>query len=206
MRLTELAQAAVRELLRPGDLAIDATAGNGHDTLFLAQVVGAEGTVWACDVQEPAIAATRMLLAIEGHRHVELFREDHSQLASRLPESARGQISAVMFNLGYLPGGDKSVTTLADSTRTALDSLWDFVRPGGIVTILAYPGHAGGEAESRGVDAFAASLRLNGHDVTIQEGPPGKAPSPRLTIVRRSTTRTDGSSEAGVVSRVVGRT
>ena len=189
MRLTELAQSAVREVLGAGELAIDATAGNGHDTLFLARTVGPGGIVWACDLQEGAITATRALLALESQSHVRLCCDDHACLSSHLPAEARGRIGAVMFNLGYLPGGDKAVTTAPRSTRAALESLWEFIRPGGILTILAYPGHAGGEEESRRVDDFSASLREGGHDVTIHVGPPGKSPSPRLTVIRRSTTQ-----------------
>lgn len=185
-----MAQSAVREVLGTGEIAIDATAGNGHDTLFLARIVGATGTVWSCDLQETAIAATRKLLGPEPVPQVRLCHQDHAGLAATLPASSRGRVGAVMFNLGYLPGGDKSVTTSANSTRAALASLASFLRPGGVLTVVAYPGHAGGEIESGEVDTFAASLPADLYEVSVHVGPTGKAPSPRVTVIRRLPTGT----------------
>ena len=108
--LTQLAHSIVRRVLRPGDTAIDATAGNGHDTLFLAQQVGESGTVIAIDLQAEAIAATQTRLSRHGIGQVVCRQADHSTELYRLagePVHAK----AVMFNLGYLPGSDRTITT-----------------------------------------------------------------------------------------------
>ena len=186
MRLTDIAQGAIRSAVRAGDLAIDATAGNGHDTLFLAEAVGPEGTVWACDIQEGAIAATGRLLAEQGIRSVRLVQGDHAPLLEELARDLAGRVAAIMFNLGYLPGADKSITTTAESTGTALGHALELLRPGGVLTIVAYPGHAAGARESDAVDAFRDRLQAPSFETELVVGPPGRNPSPRLSIVRRS--------------------
>jgi len=185
MRLTDIAQQAIRSAVRAGDLAIDATAGNGHDTLFLAETVGPGGTVWACDLQEGAIAATRRLLDEKGIGTVRLIRGDHGALLDELRKDAAGRVAAIMFNLGYLPGADKSITTTAESTGTALSHALELLRPGGVLTIVAYPGHAAGARESDVVDAFRDRLPTASFATELVVGPPGRNPSPRLSIVRR---------------------
>src|SRR5262245_8571181 len=101
-RATELAQADVRGAVRPGESAV---AGNGHDTRFLAELVGPAGRVFAFEVQPAAVARTEALLAEAGLTNVTLLLRDHADLAAVAP----GTVGAVMFNLGYLPGGDKAV-------------------------------------------------------------------------------------------------
>jgi len=186
MQLTERAQGAVHAALRPGDLAIDATAGNGHDTLFLARAVGREGRVWAFDLQDSAMAATRRRLDAEGIGTVRLVAGDHVRLLAELSREAKDRAGAIMFNLGYLPGGDKSVTTSAASTRAALPLALKLLRPGGVMTILAYPGHAAGAEESAVVDEFRDGLSTSLYRAELVAGPPGRTPSPRLTIIQRS--------------------
>lgn len=177
MRLTEHAHAAVREVLQPGEAAIDATAGNGHDTRFLSEIVGPTGHVFAFDIQPEAIART----AAWGLTNVTLFRRTHADLASAIPMERHGRIGAVMFNLGYLPGGDKSVRTVAESTEVALRAGFALLRPGGILSVVAYTGHAGGEEELAAIERVLA-----GHDVRVVDSEPGSVAGPRLFIARRA--------------------
>ena len=157
-RLTDRAHDAVRAALRPGDLAVDATAGNGHDTVFLATAVGPAGRVIAFDTQPAAIAATRRRLETAGlDATVELIEACHSTLAEVLPTGAI--VRAAMFNLGYLPGSDKAATTSAATTLPALATCLECVGPGGIVSLMAYRGHPGGEEEAASIAA-----RLDGLD------------------------------------------
>ncbi len=154
-RATEMAHRFIGECLGPGDLAIDATAGNGHDTLFLAGLVGAEGQVYAFDVQPEAIEATRARLESAGVAdRVELFGQCHS----RMGEVAEYGVGAVMFNLGYLPGGDMETITRADTTLAALASALRLMMPGGRMTVVVYPGHPGGDEEAAAVEHWAATL------------------------------------------------
>lgn len=152
VRLTELAQQYVSEVVRSGDIVIDATAGNGYDTLFLAQRVGPTGQVIACDIQQAAIDATRERLTDAGICHVELHLGDHSLFLESLANQICEKASAVMFNLGYLPGGDKSLTTTPVSTVNAVSSAVKLLRFGGILTVLAYVGHPGGAQEAAAIE------------------------------------------------------
>lgn len=95
----------VERVLRPGDVAVDATAGNGHDTLFLAQLVGSAGKVYAFDVQQAALARTgERLAAANSLTQVQLINDGHQ----KMNEYIQDQVTTVMFNLGYLPGGGSS--------------------------------------------------------------------------------------------------
>lgn len=158
--LTQQAQEIVRRLLKAGDVAIDATAGNGHDTLFLAQCVGPNGQVYAIDLQATALAATRARLASEQCLdRVTLIEGDHARLNTLIPVTDHGRVTAIMFNLGYLPGGDRKLTTRCDSTLNALNRAVSLLRSDrGVLTAIAYPGHPGGTEEAQAVREWFASL------------------------------------------------
>ncbi|MEJ2309109.1 MAG: class I SAM-dependent methyltransferase [Gammaproteobacteria bacterium] len=158
-RLTEIAHDLIARRVRDGDIVIDATMGNGHDTLFLADLVGERGHVHAFDVQQRAIDKTGERLAEHGlSNRATLIRESHAEMTSHLPQEASGQIAAVVFNLGYLPGGEKRVTTTAETTRKALEQALELLGPGGIISLLVYVGHAGGEQEHRAILAWLEGL------------------------------------------------
>lgn len=148
LRLTQRAHEAVSRVLAEGDLAVDATAGNGHDTLFLARQVGGAGHVWAFDVQQEAIDGTLQRLRNNTIAdRVDVIRASHATMENHLPEDIRGRIAAIMFNLGYLPGSDRSCTTEADTTVLALDQAMTWLRRGGLVSVMVYRGHPGGRGE-----------------------------------------------------------
>ena len=156
-RLTALAHALAKEILSPGDRAVDATAGNGNDTLFLAECVGADGKVWAFDVQAAALTATHARLAAAGcAERVELVHAGHETLATHLPAEEKGRLAAVFFNLGYLPHGDHGLITRGETTLAALRMLTDWIRPGGHLSLLVYPGHPGGAVEAQMVRKWIA--------------------------------------------------
>ncbi|WP_103029176.1 class I SAM-dependent methyltransferase [Salinibacter altiplanensis] len=145
-----------------GGLAVDATVGNGHDTAFLAQAVGPSGTVVGFDVQEAALTAARRRLEAEGlEGTVRLVHAGHQTLVHELGGTERGEVDAIMFNLGYLPGGDHTVTTRPETTRQALEAGAKELRHGGILTVVVYTGHDGGEAEARAVEAWVSALPQN---------------------------------------------
>ncbi|ADE55214.1 class I SAM-dependent methyltransferase [Coraliomargarita akajimensis] len=154
MRLTERAHQTLEQLLSPGDLAIDATAGNGHDTLKLAQLVGPTGKVMAIDIQAQAIESTRERLSAAGLQNVELIQQDHATALRQLVDSYRGNIRAITFNLGYLPGSDKSVQTSENSTLPALDASLQLLSATGKLFITAYRGHDGGQQEATAVEKW----------------------------------------------------
>ena len=182
--LTLEARNAVQAVLRSGDLAIDATAGNGHDTLFLAEQVGEEGKVWAFDLQLDAIQKTQQRLASNNATNVECVHCNHALMAERISTSAHGRIAAVMFNLGYLPGGDKSLATKPESTTSAIHDALQLLRPGGILTVIAYTGHDGGGEEADQVGEFLNSLSPDEYEVQMRVLPE-KVQPPRLFVVFR---------------------
>ncbi|WP_432774194.1 class I SAM-dependent methyltransferase [Brevibacillus gelatini] len=150
----EVARKLIRERVQPGETVIDATMGNGNDTLFLAQLVSETGHVIAFDIQPQAIAKTKERLEREGLLdRVELKLASHEEI-----ESLDVQAAAIMFNLGYLPGGNKEITTQAASTIRAIESGLRVLRPGGIMTVMIYWGHAAGEVEKEAVEAFCQEL------------------------------------------------
>ena len=123
---------------------VDATAGNGNDTLFLCQQTPADCRVVAVDIQLAAIQSATELITRHGYQDkVRWVHVDHAHLT----EHVDGPIDAAVFNLGYLPGQDHSVTTNPASLGPALQGLLDLLAPGGRLTLVAYPGHGPGQAE-----------------------------------------------------------
>lgn len=153
------ARILLEKTVSSGSFAVDATAGNGHDTLFLANLVGKSGHVFSFDVQEQAITHTneRLKQASVSNR-VSLFHAGHEQAAKLISADYHGQLSAAIFNLGYLPKGDKSIVTKPDTTIEAVQQLFKMLKPGGIIVLVIYHGHEEGAAEREAVVSFAESL------------------------------------------------
>ncbi|MEY3385370.1 MAG: hypothetical protein RIR53_181 [Bacteroidota bacterium] len=159
-KTTENAVTMVHRLLhsqlRPGDVAIDATVGNGWDTRVLADCVGAGGVVYGFDVQQIALDVACTRLTSDG-ADVRLILAGHETMAGHIEPRHHGLIRAVTFNLGYLPGGEKSLTTKASTTIDALGQALDVLMPGGIVTIVCYS-HSEGRAERQSVETLLSGL------------------------------------------------
>ena len=136
--ILSLSKQLIRQALQPGNAAVDATVGNGHDTLFLAETVGAAGRVYGFDIQAEALqAARRRLEAANLEGRVTLFKESHHRMAECLPAEVHGRIRAVMFNLGYLPGGDHAIITRRNH-RSALEAASRLLAGG---MSIVYTGH-----------------------------------------------------------------
>ena len=164
-KTAQWAMEVVSHYVAEGDTVVDGTMGNGHDTAALARLVGQEGRVLAFDVQEQALRNTTELLKEEEVRlgmktgalqsRVRLICDSNANLRSYIDGS---KPSAVVFNLGYLPGGDKSVTTTADETLRAVTEALDAMMPGGLVAAVMYSGHEQGAAEKEALLAWAREL------------------------------------------------
>ncbi|MFD1409544.1 class I SAM-dependent methyltransferase [Kroppenstedtia eburnea] len=142
----------VKGVLNPGSFAVDATVGNGNDTLFLARAVGVSGQVHGFDIQQEALDRTGERLREAGLAgRVTLHRAGHEQMAETLTPDWRGKVRAVMFNLGYLPRGNPTVITHAGTTLPALEQSLEWLAPGGILTVMLYTGHPGGKEEAEQV-------------------------------------------------------
>ena len=173
----------VRERLRDGDVAVDATAGNGKDSAFLADCVGRGGKVYAFDIQPEAILSAREELAKVGMlERVQLIEGDHAEMGRKVPPG--DNIRAVMFNLGYLPGGDKHITTRGSSTILALGAALDLVAAGGILTVVIYTGHPEGKEEALAVEAWADVLPPGFGG--IRYTPVGRKDAPYLLAITRN--------------------
>jgi len=175
------AQELLAEALYEGAVAVDGTMGGGGDALFLCERVGETGRVYAFDVQQDAVDRTRERLAEAGLAARAIL---HCAGHERIPEFVREPVDAAAFNLGWLPGGDKAVTTRVGTTIAALDACLMLLKTRGIITVCAYPGHPEGEAELRAVTAWASALPDN-FQVMLRAFLNPARPAPALFAVQR---------------------
>eukprot|EP00271_Cylindrocystis_brebissonii_P020267 TRINITY_DN6643_c0_g1_i1.p1 TRINITY_DN6643_c0_g1~~TRINITY_DN6643_c0_g1_i1.p1 ORF type:complete len:287 (-),score=11.68 TRINITY_DN6643_c0_g1_i1:442-1302(-) len=198
-KTTTLAHQLWRQVVTPGDLVVDATCGNGHDTLAMALMTlrncgpaadaattrRGMGRVIALDLQDQAVESTRALLSQsltpDELTAVDIIRLCHSQLGECVPESSA---SLVVFNLGYLPGGEKEMVTKRSTTLRALESATSVVAPGGLISVMAYVGHPEGWEEFESVRDFAASLPATEWVCTLHETL-NRVACPRLLLLSR---------------------
>ncbi len=186
-RLIDLAHQRIAEVLKADDIAIDATVGNGHDTVFLARQVGSGGWVYGFDIQSEAIRTTKTLLKTKQILdRVVLIQSGHENLSKNIPPRHRNMIRAVMFNLGYLPGGNKQLTTCTESSLIAVKSALQLIGTGGCVSILCYTGHAGGHEETETIKFYAQSLS-NEFSVSIHVPIIEIKRPPELVIIEKKT-------------------
>jgi len=179
---TEMDKELLGSIIELGDNAIDATCGNGHDTSFLAERVGSTGKVYGFDIQNKAIKNTHQLLEKKGLiDRVELIRDSHESMK----EYVSTQVKCVMFNLGYLPGSDKMVVTKSESSISGIESALDLLIPGGIVTIVVYPGHETGQIETRSVDEYIATLDQDEYSVRKIDPVNYRNCPPQLIVIQK---------------------
>jgi SAM-dependent methyltransferase len=145
-----------KNLLTPTDVVIDATCGNGKDTAYLSQLVP-EGKVYSLDIQEEALIQAKKNVASS---NVVFLLQSHASLPSFEP------VKLVVYNLGYLPGGNKKITTMTESTLQSLEAASGIVKRGGALSITCYPGHLEGAREEKAVIAWIYQLNSLKWDVT----------------------------------------
>ncbi|WP_432409507.1 class I SAM-dependent methyltransferase [Wukongibacter sp. M2B1] len=154
-RATDLAKNLIREVVSEKDIVVDATVGNGNDTLFLCDLVGAEGRVIGFDVQKLALEKTEKRL---GERNlldrVKLINSGHENMKNYI----ECEVSAIMFNLGYLPGNDHSITTKYETTLKAIMEGIDILKKNGVMTVAIYPGHREGMKEKENLLDFLCTV------------------------------------------------
>ncbi|MCH5463264.1 methyltransferase domain-containing protein [Lactobacillus sp. LC28-10] len=154
----------LKPIIAPGDTVVDATVGNGNDTIFLASLVGKAGHVLGFDIQQQALDETATQLTLTGMTNqVQLIHDGHEHLEQYL--APQQQLAAAIFNLGYLPGGDKRVITHGDKTLSALTACLTHLRRGGIAALVVYYGHPGGEQEKEMVLEYVK--RLDQHTYSV---------------------------------------
>lgn len=157
----DLAHSYWSQIVQIGDIVIDATCGNGHDTLKLCQLTLSidKGKVYAFDIQEQAIiSACHYLeshLTIELNQRIILQQRCHSTFPNELsPQS----VKLIVYNLGYLPGGNKAKTTQVQTTLQSIHQAQELIQPGGAISLTCYPGHPEGAKEQEEILAYASQL------------------------------------------------
>ena len=171
------------KILFPGAVAVDATMGNGFDTLFLCRKVGKEGRVYAFDIQDTALKETEALLKkAEIGSVARLIRDGHENMALYVKE----EIQCVLFNLGYLPKGDHRIVTQKETTVKALETAVSLLAPGGAVFLALYWGHPGGEEEKSAVESFAQDLPSSLWSVS-ETCFPNKKKAPLMMVIQKKT-------------------
>ncbi|MCR4882923.1 MAG: methyltransferase domain-containing protein [Clostridiales bacterium] len=173
-----------KRVVMEGDTVIDATLGNGHDTLELAGLVGETGHVYGFDIQADAVEHTCLRLENEGMlNRCTLFQLGHEHMLEKVTTPVR----YVSFNLGWLPGGDKSITTLWPTTKKALQSALSLLLPLGVCTVCAYPGHLEGDRERSELMLFLSHLRPQDFNVLHQHFLNAGEGSPECFVIQKQT-------------------
>lgn len=155
------AHEAWKKLVQPGDCVIDATCGNGHDTLLLATLAltTQAGSLYAFDIQPTAIQNTKLRLqshlSPEQYNRVKFIQRCHSTFPTEIKE---GSVRLITYNLGYLPGAEKSLTTITSTTLQSISQALKLLMPEGAISITCYPGHPEGQQEEKAILEFASSL------------------------------------------------
>jgi len=159
MRILPFARSLIDLAVKEGDIVVDATVGNGHDTLYLAERVGLSGHVFGFDIQAQAIEnTTKRLREHQMETRVTLVQASHAELRTHIPSQYKGRITGAMFNLGYLPGGDKQIVTKPNSTIAAIEQLLEIMAPEGIIVLVIYHGHPEGAIERDALLQYVSTI------------------------------------------------
>ncbi|WP_347549210.1 class I SAM-dependent methyltransferase [Pseudalkalibacillus hwajinpoensis] len=165
-RILPFTRTLLDAVLTKGDIAIDGTCGNGHDTLYLAESVSETGKVYGFDIQKEALESTHKRLEEAGQTaQVTLFHRSHATINDVMDTDEKGKVAAAIFNLGYLPGGDKSIVTNPGETLQAVTRILDLLRSDGLLILVVYPGHPEGKIESKLVTEFTSQLNQSHYQV-----------------------------------------
>ena len=141
--------------IKEGGTVVDFTMGNGYDTLWLSRAVGENGKVYAFDIQQAALDSTAAMLEKEGAaKNYTLILDSHHNVKNYVKEP----ICAGLFNLGYLPGGDKTITTLHETSLAAIAAGIDLLDADGAILCAVYPGHAEGTLEGELIEEMLSKL------------------------------------------------
>lgn len=187
LRVTNLTWDFLKPIIKPGDIVVDATAGTGQDTLFLTQCVGETGHVFAFDIQAAALKQTQAVVEKNGFAgNITLVHKSHDLILNVLKQQGIKEqtVMAIMFNLGYFPGGDHAIITKTETTIKALNGALALLASGGLITICLYPGHSGGLEESEAVVNWCEKLEkpfISHHFRTLNRKSP-----PTLAMIQRT--------------------
>lgn len=161
-QILPFARDLLKQTIKPGDYVVDGTCGNGNDTALLAELVGPTGKVYAFDIQMQAIEMTKKKLTDQNLiKSVTLIHDSHAHIANYI----HNPIQAAIFNLGYLPGGDKQITTTAETSVASIKQLLPLLATNGLLIIVIYHGHPAGKIEKTALEQFAKELPQKSYHV-----------------------------------------
>lgn len=182
LKQVDLVHKIMEEHIKPGDCVLDGTIGNGRDTLMLCGLVGEKGCVHGFDIQQIAVDRTLERLKLSGfEKRVCIHKDSHGNIPVYIQE----EISAFVFNLGYLPDGDKNIVTCGEETVKALDASLGRLKTGGIGTVLIYYGHEGGLEEKKQLEEFLCQLPAKKYDVIRIDNYNRRHTPPILYIIKK---------------------
>ncbi len=183
IKATGIVHLLLEKFLAEGQCVVDATVGNGYDTLFLAQAVGTSGQVYAFDIQAQALNETKkLLMKHDCMQQVKLIHDGHENLSQYIQEP----VNAIIYNLGYLPGGNKHIITSKETTLLSLRQGLEILGSGGIITLIIYPGHPGGAEEAAAIEELLASLSSQTWQIMSWSRVNGTArPAPSLLLLHK---------------------
>ena len=160
-----LAHQVIAEHVRPGDFCIDATAGRGRDTVFLCELVGETGKVLAFDIQEEAVASTCALLREKGlSDRAQVVLDSHSHMDQYAPPES---VDCIVFNFGYLPGGDHTIFTRSETSIAAIEQGLKLLKPNGLMSLCIYYGGDSGYAEKDALLAYLKTIDSKRYTVVV---------------------------------------
>lgn len=181
-KITEVNKIFLEKIIEKGHVVIDATMGNGYDTVYLGNLVGENGKVYAFDVQEEALTSTRKKVVRDNMEdRIELILDGHENLDKYVKE----EVSCVVFNLGYLPRAKHMVITKPDTTLEAIKKSLELLKPNGIISIAAYIGHEGGLDEKNYICEYLDNLDQRQYNVLHMEFTNQINNPPQLILVEK---------------------
>jgi SAM-dependent methyltransferase len=183
-RLSEFHHTLIRPFVAAGDVVVDCTLGNGHDALFLAEAVGTGGHIFGFDLQEKAVERARGRLldaGIEEGRFT-FFRDSHEKIAEHVAPG----IGAAVYNLGYLPGGDRAIVTERTTTIRSVKNSLQLLRREGVVALTLYNRQVGGKSEAEGVVEYASTLDFRLFKVLHLRYPNLPNDPPAMVMIQRT--------------------
>ena len=177
-KITEVNKIFLEKVIQKGDVVIDATMGNGYDTVYLGNLVGDSGKVYAFDVQEEACLNYKL----KNKENVSVINDSHHKFKEYVLED---KVNCIMYNLGFLPGGNKEITTLAKTTMKSIEEGLELLDSNGIMTIAVYRGHAEGKNEEHFIMEYVRNLPKNIYGVMLHEYLNRAKTAPLLIVIEK---------------------
>lgn len=172
--VTDLSHDIISKYCTDFQIAVDETLGNGYDTDFL---ITKFSKVYSFDIQEAAIENYPQKEA----ENLKLVNDSHENVDEYVKEN----IDAAMYNLGFLPGGDKTITTTYKSTLISLEKTLRSLNSGGLITIAAYCGHEQGKEEYEKLINYVKDLPKDKFGVMLHSYINRNELSPKLIVIER---------------------